>query len=617
MGFSLNDHTGTTPSYTHVKKVAIIGAGVGGLQLAERLGKVDGMQVKIFEKTGKVGGVWSANYADFGLQVPKELYEFPSFPYPANKEWDRFPKGPAVQEYIEAFTEHFELHKVIQFNTTVLEVEPSEGGWMVAYAPTGSAITTREPFDFVVVATGMYGGASPHIPAHPGKETFKGEVLHSFHFADREQARGKRVVVVGGGKSSVDCAVAAVKGGATEVTLLFRSAHWPVPRLILDLIPFKFATYSRFGHSLLPTHHDVSSLAWWVHSLLTPLKWLVWRLVEIIFAFQFEIPTEMRPTSRIEIDVFTGGQILTYEARDMIKAGSLQICRDSIATYTASGVDLQRGGASIECDMVVYGTGFTKSYDYFPPNVQAKLNVQKDGLYLYRSLLPIGVPGLAFLGSEVSTFNNILTHGLQAAWLMQVLSGGITLPPTGQMQLTVEKEMNWKRTWMPATSARAAIQQLHMPKYHDALVADMGLPVCRKSNPLFELLVPYNARDYRAIFGLPDRTAWMRLKSSVVLFALLPLILGSTYMCTRLFVAATTCAAIYALPEEPPSLLLSKGHLNPERSPTSSGVNSIQADVHQAQHAEEWRGLRQRKVHSPGSPRSPRSPLASKNASFQ
>ena len=50
MGFSLNDNAGSNATYTHVKKVAIIEAGVGGLQLAERLGKVDGMQVKIFEK---------------------------------------------------------------------------------------------------------------------------------------------------------------------------------------------------------------------------------------------------------------------------------------------------------------------------------------------------------------------------------------------------------------------------------------------------------------------------------------------------------------------------------------------------------------------------------------
>merc|ERR1711975_150290 len=150
------------------------------------------------------------------------------------------------------------------------------------------------------------------------------------NFTERAQAAGKRVVVVGGGKSAVDCAVAAVKGGADEVTLLFREAHWPVPRYILDLIPFKFATYSRFGHALLPTHHDVSALVWW--------------LVERIFTFQFALSGDLKPSSRIEIDVFTGGQILTYEARDMIKSGALKVCKNSIASYTPGGVDLAREG---------------------------------------------------------------------------------------------------------------------------------------------------------------------------------------------------------------------------------------------------------------------------------
>jgi len=55
-----------------------------------------------------------------------------------------------------------------------------------------------------------------------------------------------------------------------------------------------------------------------------------------------------------------------------------------------------------------------------------------------------------------------------------------------------------------------------MPKYHDRLVADMGLPTCRKSNPLSELLMPYTARDYSDIFGQPNRTTWMRVKALVV-----------------------------------------------------------------------------------------------------
>jgi len=517
MGYSLDTASNDVPTYTHVKRIAIVGAGVAGLQLAERLQKVDGMHVTIFESTNKVGGVWSSNYADFGLQVPKELYEFPAFPYPKDKAWSRFPKGPEVHEYIEAFAAAFDLNALIRFNTTVVAAKPleDERGWAVTTTTVGSGAIT-ESFDFFVVATGMYGGACPHMPAHPGKATFDGEVLHSFDFTRREQAAGKRVVVVGGGKSAVDCAVAAVKGGAEEVTLLFREAHWPVPRKILDLIPFKFATYSRFGHALLPTHHDVSALVWWLHALFTPLKWLVWRLVELIFKFQFALSKEMVPTSRIEIDVFTGGQILTYDARDMIRADTLKVCKNSIKTYTHGGVDLAHDGASIDCDMVVYGTGFIKSYSYLDAATQAKLHIQRDGLYLYRSMLPVDVPGIAFLGSEISTFNNILTHGLQAAWLAKVLTGAITLPPPRKQQADIDAEMNWKRTWMPSTSARAAIQQLHMPKYHDRLVADMGLPTCRKSNPLSELLMPYNARDYSDIFGLTSRTTWMRVKALVV-----------------------------------------------------------------------------------------------------
>ena len=47
--------------FTHVKKVAIIGAGVAGLQVAKLLKKVD-IECTIFEKTDDVAGVWRKNY---------------------------------------------------------------------------------------------------------------------------------------------------------------------------------------------------------------------------------------------------------------------------------------------------------------------------------------------------------------------------------------------------------------------------------------------------------------------------------------------------------------------------------------------------------------------------
>ena len=100
----------------------------------------------------------------------------------------------------------------------------------------------------------------------------------------------------------------------------------------------------------------------------------------------------------------------------------------------------------------------------------------------------------------MSTFNNILTHSLQAQWLKRVLSGELKLPTAGLMDKAIEKEQAWKRTWMPGTSARASIWQLHMMKYHDMLCKDMQVPHKRKGNPLSELFMPYQANDYAEIF---------------------------------------------------------------------------------------------------------------------
>jgi cation diffusion facilitator CzcD-associated flavoprotein CzcO len=53
----------------------------------------------------------------------------------------------------------------------------------------------------------------PNIPKFPDQEKFKGEIMHAEGFTDGEQAKGKKVVVVGGGKSAVDCAVVAGNHG--------------------------------------------------------------------------------------------------------------------------------------------------------------------------------------------------------------------------------------------------------------------------------------------------------------------------------------------------------------------------------------------------------------------
>jgi dimethylaniline monooxygenase (N-oxide forming) len=214
---------------------------------------------------------------------------------------------------------------------------------------------------------------------------------------------------------------------------------------------------------------------------------------------QFGLKGDMLPTTPLEIDLFTGGQILNYDFRKFVKEKKLVAMRNAIDKFTESGVVL-RDGTEIPAELVIYGTGFKKNYDILDRLLQSKLNLEKDGLYLYRNVLPPQLPDLAFVGSEVSTFNNILTHSLQAQWLKRVISGELKLPSAGMMQKSIETEQAWKRTWMPGTSARASIWQLHMMKYHDTLCKDMGVAHKRKGNPLSELFMPYTAADYKSIF---------------------------------------------------------------------------------------------------------------------
>ncbi len=66
---------------------------------------------------------------------------------------------------------------------------------------------------------------SPRPPQ--GSECFQGVQLHAKDFQDVALARNRRVVIVGAGKSAMDCVASCASANiATSVTLLYRQAHW-------------------------------------------------------------------------------------------------------------------------------------------------------------------------------------------------------------------------------------------------------------------------------------------------------------------------------------------------------------------------------------------------------
>lgn len=483
-------------------RVAIVGAGAAGLATARVL-LAQGLDCTLFERGTHLGGVWTIGYANFGTQVQRELYEFPDFPLPP--EAPDFTPGPTVQRYLEDYARHFDVWPRIRFATRVTAITDGEDGaaWRVHTEHAGD--TSAEAFDFVVICVGLYSNV-PHLPTYPDQADFEGEILHVSQVAERAQLAGKRVIVVGFGKSASDCALESA-GVAARTTLLYRNVHWPVPPYLLGILPFKWAMLNRLTSTLLPLYYRPSALERAVHGAGRPLVWLWWRIVERLLMVQYGLGTRggtrpsLVPELPIEIDGFGEAVMLPRpEFYPALRSGAIEPLQDSIAAFERNGVRTE-GGRHLEADLVVLATGWETDYGFLPPALRP--HVEADGIFLYRQILHPEVSNLAFIGHAAS-ISSLLTYTIQAAWLATLLTGRHAPPDGAGMRDDIAALAAWKRRAIPPGRGRSARLLLHMQHYHDQLLADMGVDPWRKRGvfaPFKEVFAPYEPGDYQGMLA--------------------------------------------------------------------------------------------------------------------
>ncbi|KAG1673662.1 hypothetical protein FOA52_013327 [Chlamydomonas sp. UWO 241] len=514
-----------TTDYSSVRKVLVVGAGVAGLQAARHLLSA-GFKVVVLEATEDVGGVWRQNYVGYKLQMEYDLYVFPDFPYPSHLQpKDEVPTGAEVQAYIKAYAEKFGLLSRIRFHTKMLQLRqaPDGHGWTVLCQDTRRQETLQVSADFVVVSNGLY--SHPNVPHYHGQETFKGVKIHANAFTDTSIVRGRDVVIVGNGKTAHDCVATVVASKeASSVVALYRNLHWPIPRHVCG-IQIRHILFTRATSAMLPPYYTARGPRAIMSKACAPVKRLWWGFLEGYIKHKFPLSGgAMKPTISLPGDFFMSGKILEDDHHMLTASKQLRICMGDIQAFTQHGV-LLRSGECLKADAVLFCTGFAKVYDYLSGDVKAKLGLYKDGLYLYRHLLSPGVPNLCFLGSEVSTFNSVLTHGLQALWLTNLLTGALKLPTRAEMQADVMAQRDWRCKVMPGQRQRGSSVMLYMQDYHDQLVADVGMSPRRKTGALkvfSEAFKIYSAKDYAGLFepGLKENErAQARRKHTVELKA--------------------------------------------------------------------------------------------------
>jgi len=191
--------------------VAIIGAGPVGLFAVFECGMLK-LGCHIFDSLPAPGGQCTALYPE------KPIFDIPAYPTIGAQE--------LVEKLLEQaapFTPHFHLGRPV----TALAPLP-DGGFRLS-AGDGAAVTARA----IIIAAGA-GAFGPNRPPLAGIERFEGKSVH-YLVRRRDDFRGRRVVIAGGGDSAVDWALSLAEVAAQVMVVhrrpKFRAAPGSVARL--------------------------------------------------------------------------------------------------------------------------------------------------------------------------------------------------------------------------------------------------------------------------------------------------------------------------------------------------------------------------------------------------
>lgn len=205
------------------KKIAIIGAGPGGLCMGIRLKAAGFEDFVILERSEGVGGTWNLNrYPGCAVDLPSFFY---SFSFEKKYDWSR-PYAPQAEllAYMEGVAEKYGLLPHCRFAHDVERVVWNEttSNWTVSIAGREAVEA-----DVVVSAVGMFNDLV--YPEIDGIDAFEGPAFHSARWDASVPLEGKRIGVIGSAASAVQI-VPELVDVAARVDLYQRTANWVLPK---------------------------------------------------------------------------------------------------------------------------------------------------------------------------------------------------------------------------------------------------------------------------------------------------------------------------------------------------------------------------------------------------
>ncbi|PCH35122.1 flavo protein [Wolfiporia cocos MD-104 SS10] len=228
-GYELGTYGGHTISWEEVNEArrseiesgpyaVIIGAGQTGLHIASRFRQMDIPSI-IVEKHQTVGDQWRQRYPTLSLHTTKNHHTLLYQPYPRN--WPKYTPRDKVADWLKQYAESQDL---IVWTNSYIQPQPTydlvKKRWRILVNRNGIEVELHPAH--IIVAIGTLG--APWIPDVPGRDEFKGDVLHACKYMGGHPYVGQDTIVVGAGNTAADICQDLSFQGARSVTMVQRSS---------------------------------------------------------------------------------------------------------------------------------------------------------------------------------------------------------------------------------------------------------------------------------------------------------------------------------------------------------------------------------------------------------